>query len=760
MAEQQPSEQTPLITPELVALDASPGAHRRDVIKFLARKIGDSGRADDANGLAGDALAREATAPTGIPGGMAIPHCRSAHVLTASLSFARLAEPVDFGADDDQPADIVFMIAAPDGANDVHLQLLAKLARGLMDDAFTGALRVAKTPEEVARIVTGQVQPELLDASAEQAERPPAGSSVGKTRGAASTSSKGAAASTATPAGEASASKSEAAAPSAEPGKREKPAGGGQASRSEKGQASRSEKKVIVGVTSCPTGIAHTFMAAEALERAGSERGVTVAVEGQGSGKIEALDPELVKRADAVVFAHSLPIKGIERFAGKPVVDVDVKAAVDDAGALVDQALAAAEDPHAKRVQAGAQAAQEATEEENVHWARRLQQAVMTGVSYMIPFVAAGGLLIALGYLFGGYDIGGFEHNGAKIEVAKNIVSHSSLWNLPDIARTVGGKANTMWAPHALFGSPFFAYLGAVFYMIGTAAMGFLVPALAGYISFGLAGRPGIAPGFAMGAVAVAVDSGFIGGLIGGILAGYVASWFTGLSTPRWLRGLMPVVVIPLATTLLVGSVMYMLLGRPLEALMHNLEQGLKSMSEGGGSVFLGIILGLMMCFDLGGPINKSAYLFATAGLAAETTASYEIMAAVMASGMVPPLALALATAVRPRLFTSGERENGRAAWLLGASFISEGAIPFAAAAPLRIIPATMVGGAVTGALTMLMHVGSRAPHGGIFVAFAIDGFAGFALAILAGMAVTAALVILLKSLNREKSPGKVQAAA
>lgn len=753
MTEHQPNEQTPLITPALVALDAAPGAHRRDVIKFLARKIGDSGRTDDANGLAGDALAREATAPTGIPGGIAIPHCRSAHVLTASLGFARLAEPVDFGADDERPADIVFMIAAPDGANDVHLQLLAKLARGLMDEAFTGALRAAKTPEEVARIVTGQVQPELLDASAEQAESPPAGSSAGQAKDAASKAVEETAASKATPAVEASASKAGAASPSAEPGKQGKPAGG-QTPRSEKEQAPRSGKKVIVGVTSCPTGIAHTFMAAEALERAGSERGVTVAVEGQGSGKIEALDPELVKRADAVVFAHSLPIKGIERFAGKPVVDVDVKAAVDDAGALVDQALAAAEDPHAKRVQAGAGAAQEAAEEENVHWARRLQQAVMTGVSYMIPFVAAGGLLIALGYLFGGYDIGGFEHDGAKVEVAKNIVSHSSLWNLPDIAQTVGGKANTMWAPHALFGSPFCAYLGAVFYMIGTSAMGFLVPALAGYISFGLAGRPGIAPGFAMGAVAVAVDSGFIGGLIGGILAGYVASWLTGLSTPRWLRGLMPVVVTPLATTLLVGSVMYMLLGRPLEALMNNLEQGLKSMSEGGGSVFLGIILGLMMCFDLGGPINKSAYLFATAGLAAETAASYEIMAAVMAAGMVPPLALALATAVRPRLFTSGERENGRAAWLLGASFISEGAIPFAAAAPLRIIPATMAGGAVTGALTMLMHVGSRAPHGGVFVAFAIDGFAGFALAILAGMAVTAALVILLKSLNYEKGAG------
>ena len=746
MTEQPPSEQTPLIIPELVALDAAVGPHKRDVIKFLARKIGDSGRADDANGLAGDALAREATAPTGIPGGIAIPHCRSSHVLTASLGFARLAEPVDFGADDDQAADIVFMIAAPDGADDVHLQLLAKLARGLMNDAFTDALRAAASAEEVTRIVTGQVQPELFEAATEQVAGSPAAGSPAE-EGKASASQEASARQAAAPEAEAPAHT-----PAGEEPAGEEPAGGG--------GSAPSGKKVIVGVTSCPTGIAHTFMAAEALERAGHERGITVAVEGQGSGKIDILDPELVKRASAVIFAHSLPVKGIERFAGKPVVDVDVTAAVDDAGTLVDQALAAAGDPHAKRVQADAGDAQEADEEENVHWARRLQQAVMTGVSYMIPFVAAGGLLIALGYLFGGYDISGFEHNGAKVEVAKNIVSHSSLWNLPDIAETVNGKANTMWAPHALFGSPFFAYLGAVFYMIGTAAMSFLVPALAGYISFGLAGRPGIAPGFAMGAVAVAVDSGFIGGLIGGILAGYVAAWFARLHTARWLRGLMPVVVIPLVTTLLVGSIMYMLLGRPLEALMHNLDHGLKSMSEGGGSVFLGIILGLMMCFDLGGPINKSAYLFATAGLAAESTASYEIMAAVMAAGMVPPLALALATAVRPRLFTSGEQENGRAAWLLGASFISEGAIPFAAAAPLRIIPATMVGGAVTGALTMLLHVGSRAPHGGIFVAFAIDGFAKFALAILAGMAVTAALVILLKSLNREKSPGKVQAAA
>ena len=255
-----------------------------------------------------------------------------------------------------------------------------------------------------------------------------------------------------------------------------------------------------------------------------------------------------------------------------------------------------------------------------------------------------------------------------------------------------------------------------------------------------------------MGAIAVAVDSGFIGGLIGGIIAGYVAAWMTGLNVPKWLRGLMPVVIIPLGTTLCVGALMYMVLGKPLAALMAALQDGLTSMSVGGSAVFLGIILGLMMCFDLGGPVNKAAYLFATAGLSAATIASFEIMAAVMAAGMVPPIAVSVATFLRPRLFTKAEVENGRSAWLLGLSFISEGAIPFAAADPLRIIPATMAGGAVTGALSMALHVGSRTPHGGVFVAFAITNFLGFLLAIIAGVVVTAALVVLLKEYTRRQA--------
>ena len=695
------TENKPLIIPELVALDAAAGPGKEDVIEFLATTVAGAGRASSPDGLAADAKKRESTAPTGIPGGIAIPHCRSAHVLAPSLGFARLAEPVDFGAADGQAADLVFMIAAPDGADDFHLQLLAKLARGLMQSDFTDALRQAADAEEVARIVTGQVQPELLEGGgeAEDGAVSEAAGSADSAEGAGAAESRAAAATSAPAAGE----------------------------------------TVIVGVSSCPTGIAHTFMAAEALEQAGKDRGITVAIEGQGSGKIDALDPDLIKRATAVIFAHDLPVKGRERFAGKPVIDVGVKAAVNDAGSLVDKALAAADDPSAARVPAGGESSEE-SEEGSEHWARRLQRSVMTGVSYMIPFVAAGGLLIALGFLLGGYDIA-LTPEGADKSVAEVVAHDYTLWSLPGSVEGAAGSGLTL-------------YLGSVFFLLGQAAMNFLVPALAGYIAFGLAGRPGIAPGFAMGAIAVSVGSGFIGGLIGGILAGYVAAWFTGLNVPAWLRGLMPVVIIPLGTTLAVGAVMYMLLGRPLASLMTALQDGLTSMSQGGSAVFLGIILGLMMCFDLGGPVNKAAYLFGTAGLSAASaanTAPYEIMATVMAAGMVPPLAMSAATFLRSRLFTKAEVENGRSAWLLGLSFISEGAIPFAAADPLRVIPATMAGGAVTGAMTMAMHVGSRAPHGGVFVAFAITKFGGFLLAILAGAVVSTALVILLKGLGRHQ---------
>ena len=722
------TENKPLIIPELVALDADAGPGKEDVIEFLATTVAGAGRASSPDGLAADAKKRESTAPTGIPGGIAIPHCRSSHVLAPSLGFARLSQPVDFGAADGQAADLIFMIAAPDGADDFHLQLLAKLARGLMQSEFTDALRQAADAEEIARIVTRQVQPELLDDGAQAAdsadgaagETSEAASAAGSAQGAGVVETKEASASSAPAKGE----------------------------------------TVIVGVSSCPTGIAHTFMAAEALEQAGKDRGITVAIEGQGSGKIDALDPDLINRASAVIFAHDLPVKGRERFAGKPVIDVGVKAAVNDAGSLVDKALAAVDDPSATRVPAGGESAEE-SEEGSEHWARRLQRSVMTGVSYMIPFVAAGGLLIALGFLLAGYDVASLYE--------KISISDYSLWNLPgnefvhEIKNSAGDVVGTETITVSQSG--LLLYIGWTLFLLGQAAMSFLVPALAGYISFGLAGRPGIAPGFVMGVVAVEVGAGFIGGLVGGILAGYFAAWLAGLGVPSWLRGLMPVVIIPLGTTLVVGAVMYLVLGLPLASLMTALQNGLTSMSGGGSAVLLGVILGLMMCFDLGGPVNKAAYLFGTAGLSAASasnTAPYEIMATVMAAGMVPPLAMSVATFLRSRLFTKAEVENGRSAWLLGLSFISEGAIPFAAADPLRVIPATMAGGAVTGAMTMAMHVGSRAPHGGVFVAFAITNFGGFLLAILAGTAVTTALVIVLKGLGRNtdgKKTAEAQAA-
>jgi PTS system fructose-specific IIC component len=292
-----------------------------------------------------------------------------------------------------------------------------------------------------------------------------------------------------------------------------------------------------------------------------------------------------------------------------------------------------------------------------------------------------------------------------------------------------------------------------VLFKIGATAFGFLVPALAGYIAYAIADRPGIAPGFVMGALAAQVlNAGFLGGIVGGVLAGLIAHWIAGWKVPTWARGLMPVVVIPLGATLIAGLLMLVVLGKPLTALMSALSDGLNSLN-GGSAVILGVVLGLMMAFDMGGPLNKTAYTFATAGLGAAAAASgnapqLQVMAAVMLAGMVPPIALALCTVVRRNLFTPAERENGKAAWLLGASFITEGAIPFAAADPLRVIPPIMLGSAVTGGMSMALHVGLRAPHGGIFVLFAVNNILGFLLALLAGVLVAAAGVILLKSLT------------
>ncbi len=691
-----------LITPALVRLDAALGSDKHEVIRALADVVAGAGRSTNAGGLTGDALARESTSATGLPGGIAIPHCRTEHVDVPTLAFARLSPAVDFGAKDG-PADLAFLIAAPAGGDATHLQLLTQLARSLVKKEFTDSLRGAETPEEVVALVSKVVQAPAPRAAASEAPSP-------------SAPAEG----TATP---------------ATPATPEAPA-----------SASR---RRIVAVTSCPTGIAHTYMAAEALEAAAARAGVDIHVETQGSAGSTPLGADTIAGAAAAIFAADVGVKERGRFAGKPVVASGVKRAIDDADGMIAEALRYADDPEAPRVE-GAGAGPGSTEHRiatgDEPWGLRIRRILMTGVSYMIPFVAAGGLLIALSFLFGGYEIVG---------PAGEIVVKNTVFNLPSVS------ANGL--DHALFGSSFFAYLGSLCFVLGATAFKFLVPALAGYIAYAIADRPGIAPGFVMGAIAIDLggfglaQTGFLGGIIGGVLAGVIAHWIAQRRVPTWLRGLMPVLVIPLLTTLVSGLIMIVVLGKPLGALMDALNSGLTSMAESGAGILLGVVLGLMMAFDMGGPLNKTAYLFATTGLAAAATATgdapqLQIMAAVMLAGMVPPLALALATVVRPQLFTETERENGKAAWLLGASFITEGAIPFAAADPLRVIPSIMLGSAVTGALSMAAHVTLRAPHGGIFVLFAVGHVLWFLIALAVGVLVATTSVVLLKAFTESKA--------
>ncbi|WP_427016150.1 PTS fructose transporter subunit IIABC [Pseudarthrobacter sp. P1] len=656
---------TSLITGDLITLDANLGTEPSTVIRALAEMVAATGRASEVEGLYADALAREQKTSTGVPGGIAIPHCRSEAVTVPTLAMARLAPAVDFGAKDG-PADIIFFIAAPAGADQEHLKLLSRLARSLIKKDFTAALRAAATPAEIVALVEGALADKPAAAASPAAPVPVA----------------------------------DAAAPT--------------------GGAPAKAPVRLVAVTACPTGIAHTYMAADSLVAAAKEAGIDLQVETQGSGAVTPLDPAVIAAADAVIFAVDVDVRGKERFAGKPVINAPVKRGIDEPAEMIREAVAAASDPHARKVPhfGAEESAESRAEAASEHLGTKLKKVLLTGVSYMIPFVAGGGLLIALGFLLGGYDI---------TKIADTVVVQNSLGNLPE-----GGLH---------------IYLGAVAFKIGALSIGFLVPALAGYIAFGIADRPGIAPGFTAGAVAGFMGAGFLGGLVGGLLAGVVAHWIGTLPAPRWLRGLMPVVIIPLLASIVASGLMFLVLGGPIAWLTMALNTWLTGMS-GASAVVLGIILGLMMCFDLGGPVNKVAYAFAVAGLgtgSAVNHAPWQIMATVMAAGMVPPLAMALATVLDKKRFSLAERENGKAAWLLGASFISEGAIPFAAADPLRVIPASMLGGAVTGAICMGAGVTSQAPHGGIFVFFAIGNIGWFIGSILVGMVVTALAVIALK---------------
>ena len=463
----------------------------------------------------------------------------------------------------------------------------------------------------------------------------------------------------------------------------------------------------FVGVTACPTGIAHSAMAAEALEQAALDKGHEMEVEIHGASGAVFVEPSVIRDADAIIFALDASVAERQRFTGRPSVEVRLREAIDRPGEVIDRAVAAAQSGAGSGAAAAAGAGGSAEEDEEAvpvgaaggGRGAEVRRWLMTGVSYMIPFVVAGGILIALAFALGG-----------AVEVTETDVYEN--FSIPAMLFKIGGLAFSM-----------------------------LVPILAGFIAYAMADRPGIAPGVVGGLIANEIGAGFLGGIAAGLLAGAAVMLLKKVKLPGGFNRIMPIIVYPLVGSLIVGALMIVVIGEPIAAATAGLQGWLQGL-QGSNAAFLGIILGAMMAFDMGGPINKTAYAFAIAGLEG---GAFGPMAAVMAAGMTPPLALALASLLRPKLFTPAERRNGQANWVMGASFITEGAIPFAAADPLRVIPSLMVGSALTGALSLLFGATLRAPHGGIFVIGLIGNWPLYLLAIAIGTVVSAALVIALK---------------
>ncbi len=475
----------------------------------------------------------------------------------------------------------------------------------------------------------------------------------------------------------------------------------------------------IVAITSCPTGIAHTFMAAEGLQRGAEALGHTIKVETQGSvGAQNTLTEADVRAADLVIISADTKVD-MSRFAGKPVYETSTNAAIKDGQAVVKEALAQAAASPAPTGKSDYVAEIQAAKAAQAKKRSGPYKHLLTGVSYMIPFVVAGGILIALAFAIGGYKIAFYDTSDITV-------------------LTTGFASNPLQS------------LGAALFVTGAKA-GFLlfVPVLAGFISYSIADRPGIAPGMIGGLLAGITGTGFLGGLIAGFLAGYTVYWLNrSIRLPRNLAGLMPVLILPLLGSLIVGLLMLYVIGTPVHFLNQALINGLKGL-QGANAALLGLIIGLMMAFDMGGPVNKAAYAFSTGLLLDPHNPVYLPMAACMVAGMTPPLGLALATVLFKNRFTHDEQEAGKAAWVLGASFITEGAIPFAAEDPFRVIPSLMIGSAVTGALSALFGIGLHVPHGGIWVTFIPGVVSGnlllYLLTIVIGTAVTAGVLFILK---------------
>lgn len=632
-----------LLAAESINLNGTP-AGKTEALNQCIDLMAKSGKIADVEKYRKGVFAREEEGTTGIGMGIAIPHCKSDAVTKAGLAAMVVKDGVDFESLDGTPAKIIFLIAAPNTEDNVHLQVLSKLSVMLMDEQFTNSLINAGSVDEFLNIID-----------------------------------------------------------SAEKAKDEK-----EAAKEAKAKEPVEVKKddvFIVAVTACPTGIAHTYMAAEAIEKKAKELGYQVKVETRGSGgaKNVLTDDEIAKAAGVIVACDTnVPT---DRFDGKKVIECQVSDGINKAEELIKR-IAAGDAPVFKA--SGKKEASHSSVGGKESIGHQIYKHLMNGVSHMLPFVVGGGILIAIAFLIDGFSV--------------------DLNSLPADQR-------------ANFGT--ITQAAAMFKGIGGTAFGFMLPILAGFIAMSIADRPGLAVGFVGGSIAANGTSGFLGALVAGFVAGYIVLLLKKVFSklPESLDGMKPVLLYPLLGIFLVGVIMQFVVEPPIGALNTAINNGLNGLN-GASAVVLGILLGGMMSVDMGGPVNKAAYVFGTASIAA---GNYNIMAAVMIGGMVPPIAIALATIFFKNKFTAEERKAGPTNFIMGVSFITEGAIPFAASDPLHVLPACVVGSAVAGGLSMAFGCTLMAPHGGIFVVPTIGNPLMYLVALVIGSFIACGLLGLLK---------------
>ena len=615
---------------------------KQEALDAMVDLMAKSGKINDIDVYRKGVYAREEESTTGIGEGIAIPHCKSDSVDRPGLAAMVVPEGVDFDSLDDEKVTLIFLIAAPNTKENVHLDVLSKLSVLLMDEDFTANLRKAKTVEEFLNVIDAAENEK--DAEEEKKEEEKANAAVADT-----------------------------------------------------------DSKLILAVTGCPTGIAHTYMAAEAIEKKAKELGYRVKVETRGSGGAKnVLTKAEIEEAAGIIVAADTQVP-MDRFAGKPVIQCKVADGISKAEELITKAASG----HAPVYEANGKATMD-DEEGKDSIGHQIYKNLMNGVSHMLPFVVGGGILIAIAFLIDGFSV--------------------DLNSLP-----LDQRAN--------FGT--ITPLAAMFKSIGGIAFGFMLPILAGFIAMSIADRPGLAVGFVGGAIAANGTSGFLGALVAGFLAGYIVLLLKKICNklPDSLEGTKPVLIYPLLGVLIIGVLMTYVVEPPIGALNTLINNGLNGLN-GASAVVLGILLGGMMSVDMGGPVNKAAYVFGTASIAA---GNYNIMAAVMVGGMVPPTAIALATIFFKNKFTADERKAGPTNFIMGLSFITEGAIPFAAADPLHVLPACIVGSAVAGGLSMAFNCTLMAPHGGIFVFLTVGNPLLYLVSLAVGSAISCVLLGILK---------------